>query len=301
MTSIASSRTAASRRQSTWRLVVGRLRRRPDAIVGAVIVAVFLAVALLAPWLTPYSPGSAEWAALVSPTVVPGPSAEHLLGLDSFGSDLATQLLFGARQSLIIGLSATAIGVTLGSALGILAGGIGGPVDAIIMRFVDILLSIPGLLLAVSIAAIMGKSPFAIMIAIGVSQIPIFARLMRGSMLGERGREYVLAARSLGFRTRSIITTQMLPNAIGPVIVQATLVLATATIEVAALSYLGLGTADPTAAEWGRMLVKAQSRLETAPLLAFAPGICIAVTALGFTLLGESLREALDPKGKAQR
>ena len=136
------------------------------------------------------------------------------------------------------------------------------------------------------------------MIAIGAAQVPIFARLLRGSMLGQRGQDYVLASTSLGLRQRRIVMSHVLPNSLGPVIVQATLVLATATIEVAALSYLGLGQPDPAIAEWGRMLVKAQDRLQSDPHLALLPGVCIAVTALGFTLFGEALREALDPKSR---
>ena len=161
-----------------------------------------------------------------------------------------------------------------------LAGGLGGWWDTGVMRFVDILLSIPSLLLAVSIAAVLGRNPWAIMIAIGVAQVPIFARLLRGSMLGQRGQDYVLAASSLGLRQRRIVMSHVLPNSVGPLIVQATLVLATATIEVAALSYLGLGQPDPAVAEWGRMLVKAQDRLQSDPRLAILPGICMAITAL---------------------
>lgn len=287
----------ASTSPSPSRHVLRRLVRQPQAIIGGIIVAVFLFVALFASLLTPYEPASAEWAAQVTPSYVPGPSAEHWLGLDSFGSDLATQLIYGARQSLVIGLVATLIGALFGTLLGLLAGGLGGKTDTVIMRIVDIMLSIPGLLLAVSIAAILGRNPMAIVIAIGVSNVPIFARLLRGSMLGERSRDYVLAARSFGMKRRDIVMTQMFPNSSGPLLVQATLVLATSTIEVAALSFLGLGAGEPTVAEWGRMLVKAQPRLESSPLLAFAPGICIAITALGFTMLGEALRTAIDPKG----
>lgn len=279
------------------RQTLRRLIRQPQAVIGGAIVAVFLFVAVFAPLLTPYQPGSAQWSNQVTPSFVPGPSADHLLGLDSFGSDLATQLIYGARQSLVIGLVATLIGALFGTLLGLLAGGLGGKVDTLVMRAVDIMLSIPGLLLAVSIAALLGRNPMAIVIAIGVGNVPIFARLLRGSMLGERSRDYVLAAWSFGMKRRDIILSQMLPNASGPLVVQATLVLATSTIEVAALSFLGLGAGEPTVAEWGRMLVKAQPRLEASPILAFAPGICIAITALGFTLLGEALRSAIDPKG----
>jgi peptide/nickel transport system permease protein len=275
-----------------WR----RLRRNPSAIAGAAILVVFILIAIFAPLLTPYEPGSAEWSAEVTPTSVPGPSEDHPLGLDRFGSDLLTQMLYGARQSLVYGVVSTAIGLTFGAFLGILAGGLGGWVDTTIMRVVDIMLSIPSLLLAVSIAAVLGQNAYSIMIAIGIAQVPIFARLLRGSMLAQGRSDYVLAAQSLGIKRRRIVMGQQLPNALGPTIVQATLNLATAIIEVAALSFLGLGESDPAIAEWGRMLVAAQDRFEVAPQLALWPGFAIAVTALGFTLFGEALREALDPK-----
>jgi len=164
------------------------------------------------------------------------------------------------------------------------------------MRVVDIMLSIPSLLLAVSIAAVLGQNAYAIMIAIGVAQVPIFARLLRGSMLSQAKGDYVTAATALGIKRSRIVLGHILPNSVGPTIVQATLNLATAIIEVAALSFLGLGSSDPAVAEWGRMLVAAQDRFDVAPLLAILPGAAIAITALGFTLFGEALREALDPR-----
>jgi len=279
-----------------WAAAWRRLRRNPSGIVGAVIVALFVLVAVLAPVLAPYRPATGEWFGQVTPTSVPGPSSEHVLGLDSFGSDLLTQLLYGARSSLVIGVVSTAVGLAVGALLGILAGGLGGWVDTLIMRVVDVLLSIPSLLLAVSVAALLGRNAVSIMLAISAAQVPIFARLLRASLLAQRGQDYVVALRSLGLRQRRIVVGHMLPNSLGPVLVQATLVLATAVIEVAALSFLGLGAADPAVAEWGRMLVTAQDRLEQAPQLAVYPGLAIAVTALGFTLLGEALREALDPR-----
>ena len=287
---------ADERGTSLWQGAFQRLRRNPSAIAGALIVAAFILVAVFAPLIAPYEPATSEWIDQVTPSSVPGPSPGHLLGLDPFGSDLFTQLIYGARQSLIIGVVSTCLGLIGGAILGIIAGGIGGKVDTLVMRFVDILLSIPSLLLAVSIAAVLGQRPSAIMIAIGAAQVPVFARLLRGSLLQQRSADYVLAASSLGLRRRRVVLNHMLPNSLGPVIVQATLVLATAIIEVAALSYLGLGEPNPTVAEWGRMLVKSQDRLETSPQLALLPGMLIAVTALGFTLLGEALREALDPK-----
>ncbi|MFT4294086.1 MAG: ABC transporter permease [Micropruina sp.] len=283
---------------SLWKGALQRLIRNPSAIIGAVIVAAFVLVAVFAPVLAPYQPAGSQWIREITPYALPPFSAEHPLGLDPFGSDLVTQLIFGARQSLIIGVVSTLFGLLGGVVLGGIAGAFGGWVDVAVMRLVDILLSIPSLLLAVSVAAVMGRQPLAIMVAIAAAQVPIFARLLRGSMLAESRKDYVLASVSLGLRRRTITMSHVLPNSIGPVLVQATLTLATAIIEVAALSYLGLGEPDPAVAEWGRMLVKAQDRLQSAPHLTLLPGLCIAITALGFTLLGEALREALDPKSR---
>ncbi len=258
----------------------------------------FVVVAVFAPILAPYAPAGSQWIREITPSTLPPFSAEHPLGLDPFGSDLQTQLIYGARQSLVIGVVSTLLGLLGGAVLGGVAGAFGGWVDTLAMRLVDILLSIPSLLLAVSVAAVMGRQPLAIMVAIAAAQVPIFARLLRGSMLSENRKDYVLASRSLGLRRRTIVLGHVLPNSIGPVLVQATLTLATAIIEVAALSYLGLGDPDPAVAEWGRMLVKAQDRLHASPHLTILQGLCIAVTALGFTLLGEALREALDPKSR---
>lgn len=280
---------------SLWRGAARRLRRNPSAVLGASIMLAFVLVALLAPLIAGHEPGRPVPNSGITPSSVPGPSPEHPWGLDSTGADLLTQMVFGARQSLVIGVISTAIGFAAGAALGLLSGGVGGRVDIAVMRLVDIMLSIPGLLLAVSIAAVLGQSPTAIMIAVGVAQVPIFARLLRGSLLQQRASDYVLAAFSLGLRRRTVVMNHMLPNSLGPIIVQATLTLATAIIEVAALSYLGLGDPNPSVAEWGRMLVKAQARLESDPHLALLPGMAIAITAFGFTLFGEALRESLDP------
>lgn len=285
-----------------WRDVFRRLRRNPTAWVGAVIIALFLLVALLAPVLAPYPAESLPGQREITPTHIPGPGelAAFPLGLDRFGGDVLSKLIWGAQASLTIGVVSTAIGLAGGMLLGLIAGMFGGWVDNVVMRFVDILLSVPNLLLAVSIAAILGQSQFAVMIAIGASQVPVFARLLRASMLQQRGADYVLSAQTLGLSRRTITMTHVLPNSVGPVIVQGTLSLATAVIDAAALSFLGLGGGLPQTAEWGRMLTYAQAELAIAPWLAFLPGICIAVTALGFTLLGEALREAMDPRTRAR-
>lgn len=285
---------------SVWRDAFIRLRRNPAAIAGAAIVLVFLLVAAFAPLLAPYGGNDLPGRTDIVPTHIPGPGEipEYVLGLDRFGGDVLSKLIWGARASLTIGVVSTAMGLVGGMVLGLLAGGFGGWVDNLIMRFVDILLSVPNLLLAVSIAAVLGQGAYAVMIAIGVSAVPIFARLLRSSMLQQKGADYILAAQTLGLSRTTITMSHLLPNSVGPVIVQATLTLATAVIDAAALSFLGLGGGLPQTAEWGRMLTYAQAELGIAPQLAFLPGICIAVTALGFTLLGESLREALDPKSR---
>lgn len=285
-----------------WRDVFRRLRRNPTAWIGAAIVVAFLLIAALAPLLAPYPETALPGAKYITPTYIPGPGElpQFPLGLDRFGGDVLSKLIWGAQASLMIGVVSTAMGLVGGMILGLLAGTFGGWVDTLIMRIVDIILSVPNLLLAVSIAAILGQTPFAIMIAIGASQVPIFARLLRASMLQQRSSDYVLSAQTLGLGRGKITMSHVLPNAIGPVIVQGTLTLATAVIDAAALSFLGLGGGRPETAEWGRMLTYAQSELAIAPWLAFLPGICIAVTALGFTLLGEALREAMDPRTRAR-
>lgn len=283
---------------SLWRVAFRRLRRNPGAIAGALIVLAFVLVAAFAPLIANYGAGELPGRADVRPTFIPGPSADFPLGIDRYGADLFSQLVWGARASLLVGVLSTLVGLLGGMLLGLVAGAFGGWVDALTMRAVDLMLSVPSLLLAVSIAAVIGQTSTSVIIAIGVVQVPIFARLLRGSMLAQRGQDYVLAASSLGLSRRTVTMNHVLPNSVSPVIVQATLMLATAVIEAAALSFLGLGGGAPTTAEWGRMLTAAQNELEVAPRLALWPGACIAVTALGFTLFGEALREALDPRSR---
>lgn len=285
-----------------WRDVFRRLRRNPSAWVGAVIIALFILVAALAPVLAPYGPTDLPGQRYITPTYIPGPGelAQFPLGLDRFGGDVLSKLVWGAQASLTIGVVSTAFGLLGGMLLGLIAGAFGGWVDVVVMRFVDILLSVPSLLLAVSIAAILGQTQLSVMIAIGAAQVPVFARLLRASMLQQRSADYVLSAQTLGLGRGKITMSHVLPNAIGPVIVQGTLSLATAVIEAAALSFLGLGGGLPQTAEWGRMLTYAQLELAIAPWLAFLPGACITITALGFTLLGEALREAMDPRTRAR-
>lgn len=280
---------------SRLRQAFRQLRRNPVAVIGAILILVFVVVALLAPVLAPYSPTRGD---LTDITVshVPGPSSEHWLGLDLQGRDELSRIIYGARASLIIGVVSLTAGSLIGMLLGALAGGIGGWVDSLIMRLIDVMLAVPGLLFAIAVAAVLGPSLRSVMIAIAVVNVPVFARLLRASMLGQREADYVLAARSLGVKRRKIVIGHILPNSLAPVIVQGTLALATAIIDAAGLAFLGLGSADPSVPEWGRMLADTQAYLRTAPQLALFPGLAILLSVLGFNLLGDALREALDPK-----
>jgi peptide/nickel transport system permease protein len=275
----------------TWR----RLRHNPAAIVGFVLVGIFLFVAIFAPLIAPEDPRSGDLSRLGG-TCCPGPSADYWFGLDQQGRDVFSRIVYGARYSLLIGIVSVAVGLSVGLFFGAIAGYFGGWVDSLIMRCTDIMLSIPGLLLAIGIVAVLGQGIWQIMIAVGVTQIPIFARLLRGSILATRESDYVLAARSVGVPKRSILASHILPNSISPVIVQGTLALATAIIDVAALGFLGLGPQDPATPEWGTMLTDTTRYLQTAPHLALIPGVAIVISVLGFNLIGDGLREALDPK-----
>jgi peptide/nickel transport system permease protein len=281
---------------SRWSEAFRRLRRNPAAILGALLVLAFVFVAAFAPRRAGHDPNDQLLLSEVRPGSAPGPRPGFPLGADQLGRDELSRLLYGARQSLLVGVVSTLLGLTFGLILGGLAGAFGGKVDNVIMRVCDLLLSIPGLLTAITISVILGQSLESVMIAIAIVNVPIFARLLRGAMLGQRGNDYVLAAQSIGLRRRTIVFSHVLPNSLSPVIVQATLTLATSIIDAAALSFLGLGNPDDTRPEWGQMLSDAQNLLSTRAALAFYPCIAIVLAALGFTLLGESLREALDPK-----
>ncbi len=272
-----------------------RLRKNPGALIGFALVALFVLVALLAPWLAPYSPRQQNLS-LLRDGCCPGPSAEHLMGVDALGRDELSRIMFGARYSLLIGIVSVTVGLTIGLLLGAVAGYVGGIADTLIMRAMDIMLSIPGLLLAIGLVALLGPGIWQIMVAVGIVNVPVFTRLLRGSVLAQRENDFVLAARSVGVPKRQILFSHILPNAISPVIVQGTLALATAIIDVAGLGFLGLGPQDPATPEWGTMLTDTVRYLQTAPHLAIFPGVAIVISVLGFNLIGDGLREALDPK-----
>jgi peptide/nickel transport system permease protein len=272
-----------------------RLRRNPGAIVGFVIMACVVVIAIFAPLVAPFGPREQNLAALQG-GCCPGPSAEHWFGLDELGRDELSRIIFGARYSLLIGVVSVSVAFVFGSLLGAISGFLGGPVDTLIMRITDIWLTIPGFLMAIGIVAMLGPGLTQIMIAIGVINVPLFARLLRGAVLAQRENDFVLAARSVGVPRHQILGAHILPNAISPVIVQGTLALATAIIDAAGLGFLGLGPQDPSTPEWGTMLTNTVRFLQTAPHLAIIPGVAIVITAISINLIGDGLREALDPK-----
>jgi peptide/nickel transport system permease protein len=278
-----------------WREAFRRLLRNPGAIVGFACVVLFVLVAIFAPVIAPYPPTEQDLALLAN-GCCPGPSREHLMGVDELGRDEFSRVLYGARYSLVIGVVSVAIGLSIGMLLGAISGGLAGVTDSVVMRGMDIMLAIPGLLLAIGIVSLMGPGLLPVMIAVGVAQVPIFARLLRGTILGQRESDYVLAARSIGLRKHVILTSHILPNSMSPVIVAGTLAMATAIIDVAGLGFLGLGPQDPSTPEWGTMLTNANAYLVTAPFLALFPGAAIVIVVLAFNLIGDGLREALDPK-----
>jgi peptide/nickel transport system permease protein len=278
-----------------WSEAWYRLRRNPGAIAGFVILSVLIIVAIFAPLIAPYGPLDQNLDALQG-GCCPGPSAEHPFGLDELGRDELSRVIYGARYSLLIGVVSVSVGFAIGSVLGAIAGFFGGFGDSLIMRIMDIWLTIPGFLMAIGIVALLQPGLVTIMIAIGIINVPIFARLLRGAVLAQRENDFILAARAVGVPRRQILAAHIIPNAISPVIVAATLALATAIIDAAGLGFLGLGPQDPSTPEWGTMLTNTVRFLQTAPHLAFIPGLAIVITAISINLIGDGLREALDPK-----
>jgi peptide/nickel transport system permease protein len=279
-----------------WRDAFHRLIRNPGAIVGFIFVGVFVFAAIFAPLIATHDPVEQNLE-LIANGCCPGPSSEHWFGVDLLGRDLFSRIVYGARVSLVIGVVSVTIGLTIGLILGAIAGYVGGVVDSSIMRLMDIMLAIPGLLLAIGIVAALGPGLKEVMIAVGLANVPIFARLVRGSILAQREADFVLAAKAVGIKRPFILFSHILPNAISPVIVTATLAMATAIIDVAGLGFLGIGLQDPDETpEWGSMLTEVNEYLQTAPFLALIPGTAIVIAVLGFNLIGDGLREALDPK-----
>jgi len=275
---------------TAWRRAWRRLRRRRSAMVALAVVVGFIAMALFAPWLAPFDPIETSWSAIRQE-----PSASHWFGTDDIGRDVLSRVVWGTRASLLAGVVSVSISLALGVPIGLAAGFAGGFVDALISRITDAFLACPFLILAIALAAFLGPNLTNAMIAIGVSATPIFVRLTRGKVINVKVEDYIEAARALGAPPLRIAWRHVLPNILAPVLVQATLATAAAIIAEASLSFLGLGQ-QPPAPSWGSMLNVANNYVDNAPWMAIWPGIAIFVLVLAFNILGDGLRDALDPR-----
>ena len=272
---------------------IKRLLKNKAAVVGLIIVLLLLFTAIFAPVLAPYDPikdGSLQ-------NRLKAPSSEHLLGTDKLGRDILSRIIFGARISVEIGVISVGLALIVGTLMGLTAGYYGGFLDSLLMRIVDIILAFPSILLAIAITSVLGSSLNNAMIAVGIVMVPSFARVVRSTVLSLKEMEFVEAARAVGANDFTILFRHILPNSMAPIIVQGTMNIGTAILDAAGLSFLGLGAQPPTP-EWGAMLVDARELLIKAPWVAFFPGLAIMLTVLGFNLLGDGLRDALDPRLK---
>jgi len=291
--------TIASR--TPFQSALRRFVRHRSAQVGMIILSFLILVAIFAPLLAPYDPiKPIRTAKRRSPPCVhvlgcPADQPQYFFGIDSNQRDLLSRIIFGSRLSLEIGVSTVSFAIIIGLSLGAISGFFGGWTDNIIMRFMDVLLAFPSLLLAIAIVAVLGPGLINALIAIAFVSIPVYARLMRASVLQVKDQDFVSASRALGSSPIGILVSHVLPNALTPLIVQATLGIASAILDAAALSFLGLGAAPPTP-EWGLMLGEERNSVFNAPHLVFIPGIAIMLTVLSFNLLGDALRDALDPR-----
>jgi peptide/nickel transport system permease protein len=272
------------------RLLAARLRENRLAMAGLVLVALLAATALGAPWLAPHDP-----TAIDARTILAGPSGAHLLGTDDLGRDVLSRLIYGARISLAVGFVSVGIAVLIGTALGACAGYFGGLVDAAVMRFVDIMLCFPSTFLILAVIAFIGPSIWNVMFVIGVTGWMGVCRLVRAEFLTLRERDFVVAARALGAGDARLIFRHILPNAMAPVLVAAVLGVAGAILTESGLSFLGLGVQPPTPS-WGNILTAGKDNIDVAWWLSFFPGLAITLTMLGYNMLGEGLRDALDPR-----
>ncbi len=273
--------------KSRWWL---RFRRNLGAIVGGVIVLLFILIAVLAPVLEPKSPTLQNLSQAQQP-----PSWANPLGTDELGRDILSRILAGAQISLLITGTAVGVSLMLGSVIGLMTGLYGGVIDTVLMRTMDILLAFPGILLAMTIIAVTGPGLSSLIFAIGISSVPIFARVARASTMVVASMEYVTAARATGATDRDLIARHLTPNIVSPLIVQSTVRLATAILAASGLSFLGLGP-QPPSSEWGAMLSTGRGYLTSAPHIAVMPGLAIMIVVFGFNLLGDGLRDAFDPR-----
>ena len=284
----------APKKRSQFEEVWRRLKKNKMAMIGLAIVILLVLMAIFADVLFDYNDVVIKQNTAIR---LQGPSAEHWLGTDEFGRDILARLVHGARISLLVGVVAVSIALVIGGTLGAVSGFYGGTVDMVISRLMDVLLAVPSLLLSITIVSALGPSIINLMIAIAVSSVPGYARIVRSSVMTVRDSEYVEAARSIGANDAQIIASHIIPNCMAPIIVQVSLKVASAILSTSGLSFLGLGVKAPTP-EWGSMLSGGRAYLRNAPHLTFFPGVMIMITILSLNLLGDGLRDALDPKLK---
>jgi ABC-type dipeptide/oligopeptide/nickel transport system permease subunit len=273
-----------------FRDALRRLFRNKLAIIGMVILGLFVFCALFAPWIAPYDPIAQDVTRRREP-----PSWEHPFGMDEVGRDLLSRVIYGARVSLYVGVASVSLAIIAGTLIGAVSGYAGGWVDNLVMRIMDIMLAFPSLLLAIAIVAILGPGLLNMLYAIAFVSIPAYARIVRASVLAAKEMDYTLAARAIGCSSSRILFRHIMPNCLTPIIVQGTLGIATAILDAAGLSFLGLGAQPPTP-EWGAMLGQGRGSVFTAPHVVIFPGLAIMLSVLGFNLLGDGLRDALDPR-----
>jgi peptide/nickel transport system permease protein len=275
--------------------VVRRLLRKPLAVAGFALLLVVVGLAFFAPLIAPYEPAAQGAGDPFAP-----PSRQHVFGTDQFGRDIFSRVVYGGRISLQIGLIAVAIGGSTGLIMGCVAGYVSGWADETVMRFVDVMLAFPGILLAIVIVVVLGPSLYNLMIAVGIGAIPTFSRVVRASVLDAKERDYVTAARAMGISEFKIVARHIMPNIMAPFIVLATLDVASAILSGTALSYLGMGAKPPTP-EWGLMLADGKDFIRNAWWVGTFPGLAITATVIGINLLGDGLRDALDPRLRGTR
>jgi peptide/nickel transport system permease protein len=285
---------AHSKKRSQLLQVWRRLRRSTTAVIGLLLILLFLMLALFAPLIADYEEEALKMNVRER---LQSPSSEHWFGTDEFGRDIFARIVYGTRISLFVGVISVSIALTFGGTLGALAGYYGGRVDNIIMRVLDVLLAIPTILLAITIVAALGASILNLMIAVGISNIPGFARVVRASVLSVKDQEFIEAARAIGARDHTIILRHVLPNSMAPIVVFATLKVASAIMATSSLSFIGLGIQPPTP-EWGNMLAGGRAYIRDHMYIVLYPGLAIVLTVLSLNLIGDGLRDALDPKLK---
>jgi peptide/nickel transport system permease protein len=292
------------RARGLWRDAFRETLRKRSAIVGVVLLALLVLMAIFAPLIAPYGPREVlldtEDVHPRDPPCIhafgcPEDQPQHILGIDKFGQDAFSRVVYGARVSLFSGFVAVSVAVMVGALLGLLAGFFGGAVDTATMRVMDVFLAFPALLLAILIVTVLGYSQVNAILAVSIVTIPVYARLVRASVLGIRELDFVTADRALGVSHTRVMFHRVLPNALTPLVVQATLSIATAVLELAALGFVGLG-GEEAAAEWGRMIAGERTAIFVAPWLVIAPGLMIMLNVLAFNLIGDGLRDALDPR-----